>query len=70
VSNALRGNTFGIPENETVEDAIQRQLALIPLLLQVIAEAQPTITRLRELPAVSRREAIEAAERKALGLES
>lgn len=68
MSNALVGNTFGIPEDDTVEAAIQRRLATIPMALQVLAESQRTIARLRAIPGVSDRERIEAAERRALGM--
>lgn len=69
VAGPLTGNTFGISEVETPEEMLMRKLALIPMTLQVLSESQRTIARLRALPGVAQREAIERAEHKALGTE-
>ena len=68
VAGPLTGNTFGIPETETVDEKIERTLALIPMSFQVLNESLATIARLRAVPGVAQREAIENAERKALGM--
>lgn len=53
-------DVFGIQHGGTVDDDIMRRVALIPMLLQVLAESNTTIKRLQAITTEAPREELES----------
>jgi len=53
-------DVFGIQHGGTIDDDIMRRVALIPMLLQVLAESGTTIKRLKGITAEAPRKELES----------